>query len=60
MKVGIHFLVPFFDENRQPKLYNEMLYTDKHPVKGEAITNANRMNAKAMVYLHALEPFVGA
>lgn len=47
-------------QNEQLAFYNEMLRTGKHPITGEAITNADRINAKAMIYLFALEPFVGA
>ncbi|WP_321383094.1 hypothetical protein [uncultured Enterococcus sp.] len=48
------------NRNQQLAFYNEMLRTGKHPITGKAITNADRINVKAMVYLLALEPFVGA
>ncbi|MBL1227063.1 HNH endonuclease [Enterococcus sp. BWR-S5] len=44
-------------ENQQLAFYNEMLRTGKHPITGKAITEAERLNAKAMVYALALQPF---
>lgn len=47
-------------QDPQLAFYNEMLRTGKHPITGKSITEAERINAKAMVYALALQPFVGA
>lgn len=47
-------------KNPQLEFFNEMLRTGKHPVTGKTVTNAERLNAKVMIYSLALQPFVGA
>lgn len=44
-------------QDPQLAFYNEMLRTGKHPITGKAITEAERLNAKAMVYAIVLQPF---
>ncbi|MBP1040114.1 hypothetical protein I6N95_03725 [Vagococcus sp. BWB3-3] len=47
-------------KNPELEFYNEMLRTGKHPITGEDISDAERVNAKIMMYGLALQPFVGA
>ncbi|OJG72167.1 hypothetical protein RV11_GL003138 [Enterococcus phoeniculicola] len=47
-------------KNPQLEFFNEMLRTGKHPITGEQISKAERVNAKLMIYSLVLQPFVGA
>lgn len=47
-------------ENPELAFYNEMLRTGIHPVTSKPITEADKLNARIMIYALALQPFVGA
>ena len=47
-------------KNPQLEFFNEMLRTGKHPTTGVKITEAERKNARFMLYTIALQPAVGA
>lgn len=43
----------------QLEFYNEMIRTGKHPTTGKTLTNAEKANAKLMIYSLVVQPFVG-